>query len=346
MTAPGRAQELAGAGPRAARLLSPFADDEVPVVLARLSCGQAITDGGLKLSDKDLLKHLRGADADAAEALINTYGARAYRLAVRITGSEADAEEVAQDALWTVVRRVEMFRGDAALGTWIYRITANASHDKLRRRRRQREVPWDDRPTAFNDDERQIQSVDDRSEQAGDPAVQSELRTILTAAIDNLRVVDRTVFVLHDVDGRSNPDIAATLDLTVGAVKSRVRRARLLLRRQLLGLPAATPDPVGSGVAARRVMPQRCRAISWHLRSWPMNAVRRDLRSHYISMMVDRYVAQHPGGWGERPRLSSNSDSRSGFDRVVHPLLTAGPSANRLVIRTLSVTVSPGPRSR
>ena len=77
---------MAGAGPRAVRLLSPFADDEVPVVQARLSCGQAINDGGLKLSDEDLLKHLRGADADAAEALINTYGARAYRLAVRITG--------------------------------------------------------------------------------------------------------------------------------------------------------------------------------------------------------------------------------------------------------------------
>src|SRR5260370_559676 len=55
MTAPGRAQELAGAGPRAARLLSPFADDEVPVALARLSCGQAINDGGLKPPDKDFL---------------------------------------------------------------------------------------------------------------------------------------------------------------------------------------------------------------------------------------------------------------------------------------------------
>src|SRR5258705_13928095 len=94
MTAPGRAQELAGAGPRAARLLSPFADDEVPVVLARLSCGQAINDGGLKLSDKDLLKHLRGANADAAEALINTYGARADRLPGRINRTRAGRQEV------------------------------------------------------------------------------------------------------------------------------------------------------------------------------------------------------------------------------------------------------------
>jgi RNA polymerase sigma-70 factor (ECF subfamily) len=187
-----------------------------------------------KLSDRDLVKRLREADADAAEALVSTYGARVYRLAVRITGSEADAEEVVQDALWTVVRRVEMFRGDAAFGTWIYRITANAAYEKLRRRgRRQHEVSWDDLPPAFDDEKRHLQPVDNWSEKGGDPAVQTELRTVLTAAIDELRAVDRTVFVLHDVDGMSSLDIAVTLDLTVPAVKSRVHRARLFLRRRL-----------------------------------------------------------------------------------------------------------------
>jgi RNA polymerase sigma-70 factor (ECF subfamily) len=199
---------------------------------------------GSQVSDMELVKRLRATDADAAEALVNIYGARAHRLAVRIIGNEADAEEVVQDALWTVVRRAEMFRGDAALGTWIYRITANAAYDRLRRRRRQREVPWDDLPTVFNDEERQLPSVDDRSEKGRDPAVQTELRTVLTAAIDELRALDRTVFVLHVVDGRSNPDIAATLDLTVPAVKARVSRARLRLRRRLRDyLNGDTPRP-------------------------------------------------------------------------------------------------------
>jgi RNA polymerase sigma-70 factor (ECF subfamily) len=184
-----------------------------------------------KRVDRDLLKRLREADADAVERLVNTYGARAYRLAVRITGSEADAEEVVQDALWTVVRRVEMFRGDAALGTWIYRITANAAYDKLRRRgRRQHEVSWDDLPPASLG---QLQPVDDQSANGVDLAVQTELRTMVTAAIDELPAEYRIVFVLHNVDGMSNPDIAATLDLTVPAVKSRVHRARLFLRRRL-----------------------------------------------------------------------------------------------------------------
>jgi RNA polymerase sigma-70 factor, ECF subfamily len=189
---------------------------------------------GLTLSDRELTRHLRAADADAAEALVNTYSARAHRLAVRITGSEADAEEVVQEALWTVVRRVETFRGDAALGTWIHRITVNAAYDKVRRRRRRRrEVPWDDLLTARNVEERRPRSVDDRSGQASDPTAQIDLRSALTAAIDDLRAVDRTVFVLHDVDGMSNVDIAATLHLSVPAVKSRVHRARLLLRRRL-----------------------------------------------------------------------------------------------------------------
>ena len=204
---------------------------------------------GLRLSDTELVERLREGDADAAETLINTYGAQADRLAVRITGSEADAEEVVQDALWTVVQRVEMFRGDAALGTWIHRITANAAYEKLRRRgRRQREVSWDDLPPAFDDEKRHLQPVDDWSGKGGDPAVQTELRTVLTGAIDELRAEYRTVFVLHDMDGMSNPDIAATLDLTVPAVKSRVHRARLLLRRRLrdyLGEISTGPQPDG-----------------------------------------------------------------------------------------------------
>jgi len=193
---------------------------------------EARRGSGLTRSDGDLVKQLREADAAAAEALVDTYGARAYRLAVRITGSEADAEEVVQEALWTVVRRVETFRGDAALGTWIHRITVNAAYDKLRRRRRRREVPWNDLLTARNVEERR-QSVDDRSGLASDPTAQIDLRSALTAAIDDLRAVDRTVFVLHDVDGMSNVDFAATLHLSVPAVKSRVHRARLLLRRRL-----------------------------------------------------------------------------------------------------------------
>src|SRR5258708_19418071 len=101
-------------------------------------------------------------------------------------------------------------------------MTAKAAYNRLRGRGRgQREVCWDDVP-------RDLQPAS-----GDDPARQTELRTVLTAVIDELGAVDRTVVVLHDVDGMSLLDIAATLDLSVPAVKGRVHRVHLLLRRRL-----------------------------------------------------------------------------------------------------------------
>src|SRR6266566_6153205 len=77
--------------------------------------------------DLDLLEALRLHEPTAVERLVTTYGERAYRLATSITGNEQDAEEVVQDAFWTVVRKIETFRGESAFGSWLYRIVANAA---------------------------------------------------------------------------------------------------------------------------------------------------------------------------------------------------------------------------
>src|SRR5437660_2946844 len=83
----------------------------------------------------NLVEALRRREPAATETLIAMYGDRTYRLAIRIMGNCSDAEEVVQDAFWTVVRRIDTFRGDAALGSWLYRITANCAYTKLRVRR-------------------------------------------------------------------------------------------------------------------------------------------------------------------------------------------------------------------
>src|SRR5215475_4346683 len=83
--------------------------------------------------DQELLTALREHEPTAAEALITAYGDRAYRLAVRITGTKQDAEEVVQDAFWSVARKIDTFRGDAAFETWVYRIISNAAYEKMRR---------------------------------------------------------------------------------------------------------------------------------------------------------------------------------------------------------------------
>ena len=169
---------------------------------------------------------------EAVEALVRAYRDRGYRLAIRITGNAADADEVVQDTLWTVSRKIDTFtsRGGAAFGSWLYRITANAAYQKLRRRRsRRNEMSWNDRPPAFDEKGQHV----DWSRRLKDPATEGELKSTLCSAIDELPEDYRTAFLLHDVEGLSNPEIAETLQVKPGTVKSRVRRARLFLRRRL-----------------------------------------------------------------------------------------------------------------
>ena len=184
--------------------------------------------------DAELVQSLRDAEPRAADELVDAYGERIYRLAVQITGLREDAEEVAQDALWTAVRKIDMFKGDAAFGSWLYRITANAAYQKLRARKgRQHELPWEQLLPALDEEGRHFEPMDDWSPRVDEHALQGELREVLTTAIEGLPPDYRTAFVMHDMEGLSNPEITETLGISLPAVKSRVHRSRLFLRQHL-----------------------------------------------------------------------------------------------------------------
>jgi RNA polymerase sigma-70 factor (ECF subfamily) len=192
----------------------------------------------------ELVERLRRRERDAAEALVTEYGDRVYRLALRITGNPSDAEEVVQDAFWTVTRKIDTFRGDAAFGSWLYRITANAAYQKLRRPRSERsEVPWESVRPSLDDRGPQQAPLADGSAGGEDVALQAEQRRILEAAIGELPANHRATFLLHDMEGLSNPEIAETLHLKVATVKSRVHRARLFLRARLTAYMTDAPRP-------------------------------------------------------------------------------------------------------
>jgi RNA polymerase sigma-70 factor (ECF subfamily) len=111
------------------------APDEVPLIRRRLAVDP----------DGDLVERLCRQATGATEALVAAYRDRVYRLAIRITGNRSDAEEVAQDALLSAIRKVETFRGTAAFGSWPYRITTNAAYRKRRGRRIERNgTSWDE----------------------------------------------------------------------------------------------------------------------------------------------------------------------------------------------------------
>src|SRR3989441_9232043 len=130
----------------------------------------AVADGRRADRDLALLEALRRHESTAAERLLTTYGERAYRLAVGITGNEQDAEEVVQDALWSVVRKIDTFRGESAFGSWLYRIVANAAYQKLRGRQGQRlDVSLDEVLPLFDERGRHVGPTADWSARVDEP---------------------------------------------------------------------------------------------------------------------------------------------------------------------------------
>src|SRR3989442_3940333 len=208
-------------------------DREMTLQMALEPETAAVTRSRRADRDLDLLEALRRREPTAAERLVTTYGDRAYRLATSITGNGQDAEEVVQDAFWTVIRKIDGFRGESAFGSWLYRIVANAAYQKLRGRSRRLELSWDERMPVFDDRGRHAVPMPDWSARVDDPSIQIELRLALTSAIEGLPAAYRSLLVLRDVRGLANPEIAEFLGLSVQVVKTRVHRARLFLRKQL-----------------------------------------------------------------------------------------------------------------
>src|SRR5437667_9963704 len=170
--------------------------------------------------DLDLLEALRLHEPTAAERLVTTYGERAYRLATSITGNEQDAEEVVQDAFWTVVRKIETFRGESAFGSWLYRIVANAAYQKLRGwRSRGRDLSLDEVLPSFDAHGRHVGPVADWSAHVDDPSVQTEFRLALTSAINELHPSARTMPLLRDVEHFSIAGFSEALAHYLSVVK-------------------------------------------------------------------------------------------------------------------------------
>jgi RNA polymerase sigma-70 factor (ECF subfamily) len=194
--------------------------------------------------DRDalLVERLRRQEAGAVEALVAAYAERVYRLAIRITGDSSDAEEVVQDALWTAARKIDTFKATAAFGSWLYRIAANAAYQKLRGRRTKcNAAPWEHFAPSFDENGRHAEPVLDWSARAEDPAIQAEVRSVLSAAIAELPEGYRAPFLLHEVDGLSHLEIAEALQVNPTTVKSRVHRARIFLRKRLADYMDGTP---------------------------------------------------------------------------------------------------------
>jgi RNA polymerase sigma-70 factor (ECF subfamily) len=184
--------------------------------------------------EQDLVTRLRNREQDAVGDLANTYGSKVYQLALRYLKNHEDAEEVTQDVLLKVSQRIDAFRGDAALSSWIYRITFNSAMSKLRSGRAARQAAVDEvardggsvRPAAHLD-------IADPSPLADEEVLHGELRAALAKALRELPVLYRTPIILRDIAGLSTEEASAVLNVKGQTLKSRLHRGRLILRDQL-----------------------------------------------------------------------------------------------------------------
>ncbi len=191
--------------------------------------------------DQWLVDVLRAGNTDGVEALVQRYGAWIYRVAARVLGDRRDAEEVCQDVLMTVVRKIGTFKGEAAFSSWIYRIATNAAYDRARARRaRGADVSLAAVLPVFDEMGRHIDPVADWSRDLDDTAVAGEVRAALERAIGNLPADYRVVLVLRDIEGLTTEEVAEALDLSMAAVKSRLHRARLIVRQEMTQLHSPT----------------------------------------------------------------------------------------------------------
>jgi RNA polymerase sigma-70 factor (ECF subfamily) len=187
-----------------------------------------------RADEAELLEQLQAGDVTAFEVLFKRYSAQVLRQAMRLLGNDAEAEEVTQEVFLTLYEKGSTFRGEAALGTWLYRLTANAALGRLRHRKRHPEVLIDDYLPPFQEDGHHLsRPVIDWSHDLENSVASQELRRLLHQAIEDLAPLDRTVLVLSDMEELSNREIADTLGLSVSAVKARLHRARLFLRGKL-----------------------------------------------------------------------------------------------------------------
>src|SRR5262245_4221197 len=198
---------------------------------ARVESGhEALRDGGL-------IDRLRARDAAALETLMERHSSRVYRVAFGITRNHSEAEEVVQDVFLTLFRKIDTFEGRAALGTWLYRVAANAALIKRRGKRGGLETSLDEYLPTFRDDGHRAGDrallLADWSSTPESELLSGEAREILDRALECLPDHYRALLVLRDVEELSNEEVAEILGESVSSVKSRLHRARMALREVL-----------------------------------------------------------------------------------------------------------------
>ena len=183
------------------------------------------------MNDRELVERARAGDHDAFEQLVQQYERKVYITAHRLMGIDADAMDASQEVFIRVSRFLDTFNAESSFSTWLSRITINVCKDMLRRRAVRAELPLE------LEDEENGTFVNEISDSTYDPVEiyeRAELRQVIRTGIDALPETYKQIILLRDIAGLSYEEIADTLQIEIGTVKSRLSRARERLRNYLL----------------------------------------------------------------------------------------------------------------
>ena len=179
----------------------------------------------MTMDDRSLVSLAQQGDGEAFALLVQRHQKMVYNLALGKTGSHHDAEEITQNAFLKAWQGLPQFQGKAAFSSWLYRLTLNAATDFLRQRGRHAKV------VSLSDPD--LPPIPDQSPTPEEQSAAEADRQALWQAIEALPEQQRTILLLREIDGLSYKEIALTLDLEEGTVRSRLSRSRKVLRKLL-----------------------------------------------------------------------------------------------------------------
>lgn len=218
------------------------------------------------MTDQQLLEALKKGDQRAIETLLSRHEARVYRFGLRMCGNEDDARDVLQETLLAAFKNLPTFRGDSQISTWLYQI-ARSFCIKQRRRR-------EGEPTAHESVEApEVKKLAGDEPQGDTKTHAKQMGQLIHAAIQTLQADHREALVLRDVEGLSAEEAADVVGIEVGALKSRLHRARMALKQQLSAVLEEHQDSIGcpelaqelSEYAASEIDQAACERIEAHL---------------------------------------------------------------------------------
>ena len=210
-----------------------------------MTSASELRDGaGVTATDEDIVARIRAGESALFELLMRRYNQRVYRVARAIVRDDAEAEDVMQQAYVNAYTHLDQFAGRAKFSTWLIRIVTHEAFARARRRSRFTEIdamkPTELPPPARDD-------THDPERQA----YAAELRRAMEHALETLPEIYRSAFVLRDVEGLSTTEAADCLEVSDDVVKTRLSRARALLRKQLLDVAGTAARDMFAFGAAR-----------------------------------------------------------------------------------------------